>query len=323
MENREQQRLAALNREMGQKRQQQDLEERNRKTLMEILENWDDDEKRDRGRELFFADRYVLSHLGTDTRRSRWRTQRQAARTREYQEDVRDRQLEEDELKDLERESEDFLKRQLAEMEELEIKQKEAGLLTEDAAPIRLAMNAAMVQEVKREAKPDPVAPAPRPGVMLDAGEEEEEDPNKKKKRTLVKLEYNGEEGDGLTDAERTARRNARLLEIRAQIPRDRKRLWSTTIEWAAINEVCNDFVRRLIDISPSSPASFAPSFRRNSTSSWARSTKTWLSSYSSTPVIRRDPTISLMGSNPSVIYTSGRQSADNPFRSLQKKLSR
>ncbi len=168
------------------------------------------------------------------TSRARWRVQRQTARTREYQDDVRDRQLEEDERKALEAESEEFLKRQLAEMAELEVKQKQAGLLTEDAAPIKLAINAPVIPEVKKDDQSDIANPKPRPGINFD-GDEEEEDPKKKKKRILVKLEY---EGDGLTEAEKIAKRNAKLLEIRAQVPRERKRLWSTKIEWATMNEV-------------------------------------------------------------------------------------
>ncbi len=222
---------------MAHRKQQQDLEERNRKHLLETLADWDDDENIERGRDLFFSDRSVSFSSATGlTRhfRTRWRTQRQAARTREYQDDVRDRQLEEDEVKALEQESEEFLKRQMIEMAELEETQKQAGLLTEDAAPIKLAINPPVFPEVKKEEKPDLAGSRHRPGINFD-GDEEEEDPAKKKKRTLVKLEY---EGDGLTEAEKVAKRNARLLEIRAQIPRERKRLWSMDIEWAAINEV-------------------------------------------------------------------------------------
>lgn len=119
-------------------------------------------------------------------------------------------------------------------MAELEEKQKQAGLLTEDSAPIKLAINAPVFHEVKKEDKPDTIAPKSRPAIILD-GDEEEEDPAKKKKRTLVKLEY---QGDGLTEAEKVAKRNAKLLEIRAQVPKERKRLWSMSIEWASISEV-------------------------------------------------------------------------------------
>jgi RNA-binding protein 25 len=51
---------------------------------------------------------------------ARWRSQRQQQRTREYQDDVRDRQFEEDEQRALEKESEEFLKKQMAELAELE-----------------------------------------------------------------------------------------------------------------------------------------------------------------------------------------------------------
>ena len=87
--------------------------------------------------------------------RARWRAQRQKNRTREYQDDLRDRHKEEEERGAIEAESEEFLKRQMAELVELEEKQRAAGLLTEDAAPIRLALNAPIVPEAKEEKKPD------------------------------------------------------------------------------------------------------------------------------------------------------------------------
>jgi RNA-binding protein 25 len=160
--------------------------------------------------------------------RPRWRAQRQQTRLREYQEDIRDRHREEEESRALEQESEEFLKRQLVDMAEMEGKNRQAGLLTEDAAPIRLALKTAL-PEVKEE-----VPSKPKPNVTFD-GDEDEEDAAAKKKRTLVKLEY---DGGGFSEAEQVAKRNARLLEIRASIPRDRKSIWSLRIEWAAVNEV-------------------------------------------------------------------------------------
>jgi hypothetical protein len=134
----------------------------------------------------------------------------------------------------LEKESEEFLKMQMAELAELEEKQRSRGLLTEDAAPIKLAIEP--IKEPKKEEKKLEVAPPkPRPVVTFDA--DEEEDAAVKKKRTFVKLEYEGDD-DGLTEAEKAAQRNARLLEIRRQIPKEKRRLWSHRIEWAAINEV-------------------------------------------------------------------------------------
>lgn len=157
---------------------------------------------------------------------------------REYQDDVRDRQMEEDEVKALEKESEEFLKRQMTELAELEQKQRRAGLLTEDAAPIKLSISAPAA-EPKKEEKPD--TNIPRPTVNFDA--EDDDESTTKKRRTFVKLEY---EGDGLTEAEQKAKRNARLLDIRSGLPSERKRVWATRIEWAAISEVSSDTIASL-----------------------------------------------------------------------------
>ncbi|ORX35471.1 hypothetical protein BD324DRAFT_632974 [Kockovaella imperatae] len=219
VENRERHRIENLNREMSHRKQQADFEDRNRRRLTEMLENWDDEEIAEKGRESFYADR------------SRWRAQRQKVRQREFQDDLRDRHREEEERRTLEAESEEFLKRQMAEMAELEEKQKAAGLLTEDAAPIRLAINA-LPKEVKEEKKPDVVPP--KPGIAFGGDDDDEDEKEKKKKRTLVKLEY---EGDGLTEAEKIAQRNAKLLEIKRDVPRDRRALYAMAIQWAAIPE--------------------------------------------------------------------------------------
>jgi RNA-binding protein 25 len=139
---------------------------------------------------------------------------------------VRDRQQEEDERKALDQESEDFLTRQMAEMAEMEEKQRRAGMLFDDAAPVKLAINA--LPTAKEEKKPELAA------VALE-GDDEDDETIAKKKRTLVKLEYGG---DGLTEAEKLAKRNARLLEIRSRIPSDKRKLWESRIEWPSINQV-------------------------------------------------------------------------------------
>lgn len=53
---------------MAQRRQQQELEDRNRKSLLDILATWDDDEKIERGRDYFYSDRcaITLTHTATD-----------------------------------------------------------------------------------------------------------------------------------------------------------------------------------------------------------------------------------------------------------------
>ena len=57
VEHRERLRLENLNRELTQRRQQGEMEERNRRLTLERLEQFDDDEIADRGKEWFFVDR--------------------------------------------------------------------------------------------------------------------------------------------------------------------------------------------------------------------------------------------------------------------------
>lgn len=46
------------------------------------------------------------------------------------------------------------------------------------------------------------------------------------------------EEGDGLNEAEKRARRNARLLDVKKGVPNDRRSIWKFPVEWAAVGEV-------------------------------------------------------------------------------------
>lgn len=149
---------------------------------------------------------------------------------------MRDRHEEDEERKVIEAESEAFMKRQMAEMAELEAEQKARGLLTEDAPMMKIALDTK--PEVKEEKKPENPH---RPNVAFGDGDDEDEDGGPKRaKRTLVKLDYDEKDrkGDNINEAEMAARRNAKLLEIRNQIPRDQRRLWSTDIVWAAISPV-------------------------------------------------------------------------------------
>lgn len=57
MEERERRRIDALNRELSSRKQHAEFEERHRTQTAQYLVEWDDDEKAERGKELFFADR--------------------------------------------------------------------------------------------------------------------------------------------------------------------------------------------------------------------------------------------------------------------------
>jgi hypothetical protein len=181
-----------------------------------------------------------LAHISL-IRRTRWRNTRAQMRTREYQEDVRDRQAEQEEIKALERESEEFLKRQMEEMSRLEEEQKGRGLLTEDAAPIKLDL-AAVAPAAATTVASAPIARAaplaPPPAVF--GGEDDEEDiaADKRKQRTFVKLDYDESAMAAMTEPERAAMQNAQLLNVRNQISRDRRSLWGMRLDWEIINDV-------------------------------------------------------------------------------------
>ncbi|WWC88177.1 uncharacterized protein L201_003082 [Kwoniella dendrophila CBS 6074] len=229
VEHRERIRIDALNRELAQRKAHDDLIERNRRRLEDQYENWDDDEIIEQGRELFYSDRAT------------WRARRQRIRQQEYQDDVRDRQQEEDELQALEKESEEFLKKQMAELAELEIEQKAKGLLTEDAAPIKLNLN---IQPTPVDVKPkeEKKPTIPHKPVIL-AGDDEEEN-ERKQKRTLIKLDSDNDIASKIdtglttgTEAERIAKRNAKLLEIKKSLPERKRDIFRSSIDWAAIDQ--------------------------------------------------------------------------------------
>ena len=206
---------------MSRKQHDAEYEERTRRRQIDMFETWDDDEKAERGREYFYADR------------ARWRAQRQSARNKEQIDDLRDRQREEEERKQLEAESEEFLRKQAEEMAELEEEQRKRGLLTEDAAPIKLALGSRPT--VQEEKKPEIHV---KPTVAFDEEDEVENDPSRKKRGTFVKLDYDEPpKGEDISEAERIARRNAKLLEIKRDVPNDRRRLWHTRLEWEAITQ--------------------------------------------------------------------------------------
>jgi RNA-binding protein 25 len=173
-----------------------------------------------------------------DYRRNRWRNVRQSARRREYQDDVRDRQQEADEKDRVERESEAFIQKQMEEMAEFEVKQRQAGLLFDDAAPVKLAIAPEIVKKDVSTPRAEDKKPAIKPKIAFEGDDDDEIDAERKKKRTLVKLDYTG---DTIPEAERVAKRTARLLEIKATLPKDKRTLWKLDVQWAAVNEVSAD----------------------------------------------------------------------------------
>ena len=233
VEQRERHRIEAYNREMAIRHQQEDLIANNKIIQADRLAAWDDDELAHRGRELFLVDR------------PRWRDQRHSMRTREYQDDVRDRQMEAEEQRQLERESEALLAQQMAEIDALEKAEQEKtkGLLTEDAAPVKLALNVAPPAEAqpatKEEAKEaeKPKAKA-RPAVDFGGDDDDDDGGGRRKRQTFVKLEPDtGSSGAGMSAAEREAIRTAKLLELKAGLPSG-KAVLRAPVNWKHVDEV-------------------------------------------------------------------------------------
>lgn len=169
--------------------------------------------------------------------RQEWRRQRQQQRAREDDEDVEDRRMEDAELKALEAESEDFLKQQAAELASLEEQQRKKGLLTEDAARVKLNLSATKIPIPEpKEEKPAPVVS--KPGVTL-GDEEEDESGGAKKKRTFVRLDYEQIQAEaGIPDEAEVAKQKARLLDISKQLPSSTRSIFSGRIDWAAVRQV-------------------------------------------------------------------------------------
>jgi RNA-binding protein 25 len=209
----------------------QENEERDRQDMKERLEIWDDDESD----ELFYVDRYgntylhrsnvtILIVLPFDS--VEWRRKRQRVLQRELTDDTHARNVARAEEERAQRESQMFLERQMEEMRATQEEQKRAGLLVDDAAPIKL--NVLASKPIANTATLSTQGPAPEPRVVF--GPEDEEDIIIKKKRVpLVELDF-------IVDGEKA---KEKLENLRTQVTRDKDALWKAKIRWEAISDVC------------------------------------------------------------------------------------
>jgi RNA-binding protein 25 len=159
--------------------------------------------------------------------RLRWRSQRLPIRRREEDADEADRLAEIEEVAALQRESEDFLDRQMKDLADLAVKQKAAGILTDDVGPVKLNI----------VAKPHPPPTTAPVALALPVSEArvfvEEEEEEVKKKRVLVKLDY------GETQEALELKRVQGLAKIRLEkLPKTREALFKIAVKWEAITEV-------------------------------------------------------------------------------------
>lgn len=138
--------------------------------------------------------------------------------------DEKSRQFEDQEAENLKRESEDFLARQMDEMQALVEEQRKAGLLLDDGAPVRLNVSIAGVTSKEKE------PPAKEKATVFAAEEEEEEDDIKKRKVPLVKLDFSVAESGEQT--------KERLERIKGAVPHDKDLLFKAKVRWDGLSDV-------------------------------------------------------------------------------------
>ncbi|KAK2465280.1 hypothetical protein APHAL10511_002634 [Amanita phalloides] len=207
-EPRERARILALERAIARDRTTKEAEERDRVEMRQRLDIWDDDESD----ELFYVDR------------ARWRHIRARRVEAEEASDAKSRQYEEQEAENLRRESEDFLAKQMDEMQALAEEQRKAGMLLDDGAPVKLNVSiATSTTKDKEPAMKEKAAP------IVFGQEDEDEDGIKKRKVPLVKLDFSvAESGEQVRE---------RLERIRLSTPHDKESLFKAKVRWDGLTD--------------------------------------------------------------------------------------
>ena len=154
--------------------------------------------------------------------RPRWRHIRARRLEAEEAADAKSRRFEEQEAENLRRESEDFLARQMDEMQALADEQRKAGLLLDDGAPVRLNVSIA----------PAPVKEAPTKDKATVFGQEDEDEDDgiKKRKVPLVKLDF--------SVAESGEKTRERVERTKLSVPHDKETLFKAKVRWDGLSDV-------------------------------------------------------------------------------------
>jgi hypothetical protein len=154
---------------------------------------------------------------------SRWRHIRQRRLEAEEAADDKARRYEEAEAENLRRESEDFLARQMDEMQALAEEQRKAGLLLDDGAPVRLNVSIAAPTVKEKDVHS-------KEKTTVFAHDEEEEDNINKRRVPLVKLDFSVAESGEQT--------KKRLERIRQSVPHDKETLFKAKVRWDGLTDV-------------------------------------------------------------------------------------
>ncbi|KAF6755851.1 hypothetical protein DFP72DRAFT_303328 [Ephemerocybe angulata] len=212
-EPRERQRIQAIERGVAREQAEKDAQERDKVEMRQRLEVWDDDESD----ELFYVDRV------------RWRHVRARRLDAEIASDEKSRKYEEQEAENLRKESEEFLARQMDEMQSLAEEQRKAGMLLDDGAPVRL--NVSIAHPAAAEKNHVPLEKSKPTTAFVE--DEEDEDALKKRKVPLVKLDF--------SVAESSEQIRERLLRIKDSVPRDTETLFKAKVRWDALSDTTID----------------------------------------------------------------------------------
>lgn len=188
------------------------------------LDIWDDDESD----EMFYMDRYAMPLPSRGKYNlyflisPRWRHLRARRLEAEEAADAKSRRFEDQETENLRRESEDFLARQMDEMQALAEEQRKAGLLLDDGAPVRLNVSIAAAIPPREATGKEKTA--------VFGQEDEEDDGIKKRKVPLVKLDF--------SVAETGEQTKERLERIRLSVPHDKETLFKAKVRWDGLSDV-------------------------------------------------------------------------------------
>lgn len=141
--------------------------------------------------------------------------------------DAKSRRFEDQETENLRRESEDFLARQMDEMQALAEEQRKAGLLLDDGAPVRLNVSIAAALPPKEATGKEK--------TTVFGQEDEEDDGVKKRKVPLVKLDF--------SVAETGEQTKERLERIRLSVPHDKETLFKAKVRWDGLSDVSSKWI--------------------------------------------------------------------------------
>ncbi|KLO06972.1 hypothetical protein SCHPADRAFT_909891 [Schizopora paradoxa] len=202
-EPRERSRIQKIERGIAREKALREAEERDKAEMKRRLHEWDDDESD----EPFYVER------------ARWRSTRARRLAAEEAADNESRIYEEKEAENLRKESEAFLARQMDELQALAEEQRNAGMLLDDGAPIKLNMNlapAAPKTEATAETK------------VAAFAQDDEEEGYKKRKVPLVKLDFSATEGEKAKEL---------LEKIKNNLSSEKDVLFKTKVRWDGISD--------------------------------------------------------------------------------------